>query len=218
MISNVRLRAGSLSIRLAIGSIWLAIGSIMVSGCNSEYDYRSMKIEFLDDAPANTTSDEEFGDLVFQDLEGNDHPLSGFSKCKSIVLVITRGNTPEVCPFCSTQVARLIHHYQEIAKRNAEVVVIYPVERFSDGKQLNRFLSVSRKLLDDPKHQVPFPILLDRNLINVDKLGIRKQLSKPATYIVEPSGRVRYAYVGESLADRPSVSAIINELEKLIDR
>ncbi|MFO0943740.1 MAG: serine/threonine-protein kinase [Pirellulales bacterium] len=38
---------------------------------------------------------------------------------------------------------------------------------------------------------------------------------KPATYIIDVSGRVRYAYVGESLADRPSVSAIVSELKKL---
>ena len=43
----------------------------------------------------------------------------------------------------------------------------------------------------------------------VELLGIRKDLSKPATYILDGEGRVRFAYVGNSLADRPSVKALL---------
>jgi peroxiredoxin len=61
---------------------------------------------------------------------------------------------------------------------------------------------------------VPFPVLLDVQLQAVDQLGIRKDLSKPATYIVDRTGEVRYAYVGNHLADRPSVQAVLQQLDQ----
>jgi hypothetical protein len=57
-------------------------------------------------------------------------------------------------------------------------------------------------------------VLLDVELKGVDQLGIRKDLSKPATYIVDPAGNLRYAYVGEHIADRPSVAALLAEVGK----
>lgn len=199
-----------------LGWVFLSIPLTLV-GCFSsdQSDSNSELIKFLDSAPSNTTDDEEFGQLIFQDLEGKDHLLADYSPGKSIVLVITRGNTGSICPYCSTQVARLIRDYQQISKLNAEVVVVYPVEDLDDGPLLEKFLNRSRQTLNDAKREIPFPVVLDARLVNVDKLGIRKDLSKPATYIVDPAGRVRYAYVGESLADRPSVAAIVAELKKL---
>ena len=49
----------------------------------------------------------------------------------------------------------------------------------------------------------------------VDHLGIRKDLSKPATYILDKQGQTRFAYVGDSLADRPSVKALLEQLDAL---
>jgi hypothetical protein len=51
----------SLSVAFQIG--FLAILGLVLMGCQSGYDYRSMNIEFLDEAPSNTTNDEEFGEL-----------------------------------------------------------------------------------------------------------------------------------------------------------
>ena len=57
--------------------------------------------------------------------------------------------------------------------------------------------------------------MLDVQLKVVDQLGIRKDLSKPATYILDKEGQTRFAYVGESLADRPSVKALLEQLDLL---
>ena len=65
--------------------------------------------------------------------------------------------------------------------------------------------------------EIPYPILLDINLSSVDQLGIRSDLAKPSTYIIDREGRVRFAYVGESIADRPTVDSILKQLSKLSD-
>ena len=63
--------------------------------------------------------------------------------------------------------------------------------------------------------KIPFPIVLDVELKAVNQLGIRKDLSKPATYILDKQGQTRFAYVGDSLADRPSVKALLDQLDAL---
>ena len=52
-------------------------------------------------------------------------------------------------------------------------------------------------------------------LKGVSALGIREDLSKPATYIVDQDGAVRFAYVGANRADRPSVDAVLAELQSI---
>lgn len=61
-----------------------------------------------------------------------------------------------------------------------------------------------------------FPVVLDVELKAVDRLGIRKDLSKPATYIIDRDGRVRFAYVGANIADRPGVDAIVAQLDQIV--
>jgi len=63
--------------------------------------------------------------------------------------------------------------------------------------------------------EIPYPILLDINLSSVDQLGIRSDLAKPSTYIIDREGRVRFAYVGESIADRPTVDSVLKQLAQL---
>ena len=53
------------------------------------------------------------------------------------------------------------------------------------------------------------------DLTAVDALGIRADLSKPATYILDKQGEVRFAYVGRDLADRPSVKALLDQLDQI---
>ena len=179
--------------------------------------YGTGEITFLDQVKTNATVEDDFGQLVFQDIEGNEFPLDRIATGKALVVVITRGYTNPICPYCSTQVARLIDQYSKISSLNAEVVVVYPVVEKKDGTNLEAFLTKSREVINDPQRPVPFPVLLDMQLTNVNRLGIRKDLSKPATYIIDSQGRVRFAYIGESLSDRPSAAAVLAELQKLAD-
>lgn len=183
-------------------------------GAYSSY-YGTEEITFLNEASSNSSLNAGLTELSFVTSNGEERMVRDLAPGKLLVLVVTRGNTIPICPFCSTQTARLITNYESFKERGAEVAVVYPIQTGNDSDRLTGFLNDVKTRLDAPGNPVPFPVLLDVELKGVDQLGIRKDLSKPATYIVSRDGNVQYAYVGEHLADRPSVDALLAEVDRL---
>jgi peroxiredoxin len=215
--------------------VTLAVAALLLTGCAGEsasgrfvnpksdaagpgYDsyYGVGEIKFLDSVETNSALDPGLSALSFTSIDGGAVSPADFVGQKPVVLVITRGNTNPICPYCSTQTARLIAAYDEFVQRGVEVVVVYPVEAAADAGKLDAFLANVRTLLKDANKPVPFPVWLDIELKAVDHLGIRKDLSKPATYIIDQAGQVRFGYVGSHLADRPSVQALLEQLDQLV--
>ena len=177
--------------------------------------YGTGEITFLNAASSNASLDAGLTEISFVSSTGEERLVRDLAPGKTLVLVVVRGNTVPICPLCSTQTARLITNYEAFKERGAEVAVVYPIETGDDSRALAGFLSDVKTRLTDASNPVPFPILLDVELKGVDQLGIRKDLSKPATYIVDAEGNVQYAYVGEHVADRPSVPALLAEVDRL---
>ena len=182
-------------------------------------------VKFHDQAPANTqVGPEEVSKIVLRHVDGTETSIDKLHAGKPLVLVVTRGivgsdtGSPNeqagaggICTYCSTQVSRLIANYGKFQKAKAEVVVVFPVVRAKDQNEVQKFAARVQGPSKTTK-DCPFPILLDVELHAVDALGIRADLSKPSTYIIDTQGKVRYAYVGNSAADRPSVKALLEQL------
>jgi peroxiredoxin len=166
--------------------------------------------EFTDAAGSNTKPPASGDlDLSFLNLEGQKVDLQSFKGKKNVVLVITRGYPGTLCPFCLAQASRLIKNYPEFVRRQAEVIVVFPgpkehVYDFSRSSQVDASAS-----------KLPFPLVLDEDLKVVDRLGIRGNLAKPSTFILDKEGRVRFAYVGTTTADRPSVKSMLAQLDAI---
>jgi peroxiredoxin len=201
---------------------------LLVAGCGTPTlpgDAGTM-IKFKDEAQANSSPKAtELGELSFLDSTGKQVDLTSYRGKSNLVLVITRGfvgseqqadgkSLGNICTFCSTQTSRLIANYSKFKQRNAEVLVVFPVVRKSDDGALDTFAA---KVQGKGKSasDAPFPLLLDVDLAAVEALGIRADLSKPATYILDKQGEVRFAYVGKDLADRPSVKAMLEQLDQI---
>ncbi len=165
--------------------------------------------QFKDDAAANATVAADAFPHSYVDSAGQPHDLSKFRGVKPVVVVVMRGFPGFVCPNCSAQTSRLIRNYPEFVKRGAELLVVYPGPKDSVAE----FVAVSRREADNA--DVPFPLLLDPDFVAVNKLGIRADLARPSTYILDKTGVVRFAYVGASTADRPSVKAMLDQLDRL---
>ncbi len=186
--------------------------------------YGSVVPEFNHDALPNAQPVENFEQLKFVSVQGEEVDLQQYLGKKNVVLVITRGLTGtadgppnysgQICLYCATQTSRMVANYPEFQKRNAEVVIVFPVIK---SEQATRIEDFERQVQSTggPADKLPFPLLLDVELKVVDALGIRQDLSKPATYILDQAGNVRYAYVGGSMADRPSAKAILNQLDEI---
>jgi len=191
-----------------------------------DYDYSKPPV-FKDDAQTNATLEiDTIGSLRFLTAKGEEVDLAKY-RGQNVVLVVTRGyqgaagnkppggaNYGEVCLYCASQTASLMTNYAEIKKRNAEVLVVYPVPTSAESDRLGTFVQAIA-YRGGPAGAPPFPLLLDVELKAVDKLGIRQNLSKPATYILDKEGQSRFAYVGQTIADRPSIKAILAQLDAI---
>ncbi len=180
------------------------------------YDDLPAEIKFLDQVEPQAAPVVEFADIALTDTAGQPTTLKQVANDRPLIVVITRGYNGAICPYCSTQTARLISNYPEFQKRNAEIVVVYPLSADADRAHTGEFLKKVNGLNAAPgATPPPFPLLVDVGLQAVDLLGIRKDLSKPATYLLDRDGAVRFAYVGKSLADRPSVKVLLEQLDAL---
>ena len=81
------------------------------------------------------------------------------------------------------------HRNNAIAQRDAEVRLSILIAQPDQSRHLSEFLAATfkRSVLDVSK--TPFPVVLDIGLNAVDALGIRKDPSKPATYILDKRGQ-----------------------------
>jgi len=175
------------------------------SGCYAAADFK-------DDAPANATTPSEMP-LSFVDSDGNPVDLTQYRGKKKVVLIVLRGMPQSpggvFCPSCLAQTSSLFANQADFAKRQAEVLVVFP----GPTDRLGEFLQTAkRQTPGEPARE--FQVLLDHECKACDRLGIRDDLAKPSTYILDTKGNLVYAYVGETSTDRPSVKALLAQLDR----
>ena len=196
-------------------SVYRSLFGLMIAtalvGCNRMPDDG---VQFSDVTQSQPITVEDFSELRFTDENGKEIKLADIMTREYLVLVITRGWYNGVCFYCASQTSRWARRFDELDPYDAQLVVIFPTESEEDAGKLEE-LNKRIKTGEIPNDDIPYPILLDIKLSGVDQLGIRAELAKPATYIIDRKGRVRFAYVGESIADRPTVDSVLRQLEKL---
>ncbi|MGI9474816.1 MAG: peroxiredoxin family protein [Rubripirellula sp.] len=185
--------------------------AFVVLGCNRMPDDG---IRFSDVTESQPIAIEDFSGLTFTDPDGNDVELADIMTRDYLVLVITRGWYGGVCFYCASQTSRWARRFDELDPYDAQLAVIFPTETAEEATKLDE-LTKRIKKGQIPNEKIPYPILLDINLSTVDQLGIRADLAKPSTYIIDRNGKVRFAYVGESIADRPTVDSVLKQLSKI---
>ncbi|VTT97198.1 alkyl hydroperoxide reductase thiol specific antioxidant mal allergen : Alkyl hydroperoxide reductase/ Thiol specific antioxidant/ Mal allergen OS=Planctomyces limnophilus (strain ATCC 43296 / DSM 3776 / IFAM 1008 / 290) GN=Plim_0539 PE=4 SV=1: AhpC-TSA [Gemmataceae bacterium] len=177
----------------------------------------SIAKQFLDDPPAAKTRTvaADKVPLTFIDLDGKQVDLASFRGKANVVLVMTKGMPQSpggvFCPGCLAQMNALVANAAEFKKRGAEVLVVFP----GPSEKAGEFLTTAKAREGDKPS--PIPLLLDKDMAAVTVLGITGDRAKPSTYILDRKGNVVYAYVGEHTTDRPSIKALLGQLDKLAD-
>jgi peroxiredoxin len=214
--------------RLA-GVVVFAVLALALAGCAKDdglptgrstfrYDYGPQDLaataaQFHEDPPANRTVTTDKVPLTFIDLDGKKVDLADYRGKSAVVLVVTKGMPQSpggvFCPGCLAQMNALVANHAQFKTRDAEVLVVFP----GPSDKASDFLATAKaREADKPS---PIPLLLDKDLKAVDLLGIRHDYAKPSTYILDRKGNVVYAFVGETTTDRPSVKALLAQLDKL---
>jgi peroxiredoxin len=61
-----------------------------------------------------------------------------------------------------------------------------------------------------------FPILSDQDAMVIEEYGVLASgISRPATFVLDRDGAIRWQYVGHSKSDRPTNGEIISQLQDL---
>lgn len=198
---------------------------VLAAGCNSdlptaapyarEPDLKAVAAAFHADPQSNRSVSGDQIPLKFHDTEGKEVDLASFRGKSNVVLVVVKGLPKfpggKFCPGCLAQVNSLTANHAEFKKRDAEILMVFPgapdalPQFLADGKVDGRG--------DNPR--VPFTLLLDKDLKAVETLGISGDLARPSTYILDKRGNAVFAFVGETTTDRPSVQALLAQLDKL---
>ena len=131
---------------------------------------------------------------------------------KKIVLIVLRGFAGGICLACSAQTLALSKSVDKFNEKNAQIILVYP----GKAESIPVFTSVLEALEED--FNAPFPIVLDVELELIRQLTIEGSLAKPTSMIVTADGKIEYAYVGKNITDRPTVSTLLLELDKLSQR
>lgn len=171
----------------------------------------SPQIVFNDDVTSNTEPETDVFDLTFVEHDGGQVMISDFEGKQNVLLVVTRGYSGMFCPYCSAQTARLIRNQEKFAERNTKVIVVYPGEK----DKAVEFVDEVSDLAGATAEQTPLSFVLDEDLATVKRLMIEGDLAMPATYILDADGQVRFAYVGRTNSDRPSLKAIFDKLDEV---
>jgi peroxiredoxin len=151
----------------------------------------------------------------YLNAEGKEVDLESFRGKSNVVLVIVKGMPTRFnnvfCPGCLAQVNALTANHKEFQERNAEVIMLFP----GPTDKLPQFLTDAYVDGRDGRSKPPFPLVLDPELKTIDSLGIREDLARPSTFILDKSGNPVFAYVGRDTNERPSVRALLAQLDKL---
>lgn len=115
---------------------------------------------------------------------------------------------------CHNQLAQLRGKLVDIQGQTAQVLAIDPHEIWS-AKFMLKEVGLST---DD----LWYPLLMDPSLTVSATYGVVGQMrvhtewsNRPATFIIDKDGIIRYARRGQSFGDRPKPDEVVAELKKL---
>ena len=154
-------------------------------------------------------------DFTALDLDGKNVSLRNLIKgSERNLLIFYRGGW---CPFCNKQLASISQDCEKFKELKATIVAVSS-EEVQQGRELLKKLNLPYILLSDTKFE------------GIDRYGVRDMnpseqtkaaghmegtLAKPAAFIIDGTGVIRYQYVGENPSDRPKNEELLGRLREI---
>ena len=148
-------------------------------------------------------------DFSLMSLDGKPVRLSDELRGGPVVLVVLRGWPGYQCPFCTRQFADFLSHASELASHGARVVFVYPGP--TDGLQEHaRAFTANRRMPPN------FQVLIDPDYAFTLAYGLRwnepEETAYPATFVLDPTGTVRFVRVSREHGARVPAAETIGVL------
>ena len=151
-------------------------------------------------------------DFSLLDSDGNRVSLKDYRGKKRVVLVFLLADW---WGYCNRQVSQLREKYSQFQNYDAEILIIDPHELW----RVKRF-----KEKWSEETPILFPFLSDPTSQVCAAYGIAKQLNvhaewvnRPAVFIVDKSGVIRYMQIGKSFKDRATPEELLEILKEMKD-
>ncbi len=168
---------------------------------------------------------ETLPDVSVRDSTGETVKLRSLHADRPLVIVFFRGSW---CPVCTRHFQELIKVHPQVAELGAAIVAVSPD-------------NVERTKANMEKLKIPFALLSDSDVAAARAFGLAFQVDEttlakhkgfgidleqasgndyhalpvPAVYIVDPSGKIRFAHSNPNYGQRLDVQTILSELKKL---
>ena len=145
------------------------------------------------------------------DLEGKAFEFQPDKSGRWTVLVFLRGYPGYQCPVCKRQVGELLSKSEQLLSARADVVFVYP-------GALKELTEKSKEFLADKQLPAGFTMVIDRDYQVVNAYHLRweatKETAYPATFVIDPTGVIRYAKISQTHGDSASVQEVLAVLGK----
>ena len=153
------------------------------------------------------------GLTVFKSADGTEYDLADLRGNK-VVVVVLRGYPGKVCVYCTAQTKALYEGgaIEAFEKLGAKLHVVFPGEKNGLAAFKEAYDSLSEAQIP------PYGMLYENDYIIGPMLDLEGSKIIPSTFILDEDGIVRFAYIGKTNEDRPSVDLLVEELKKLQDR
>ncbi|MDE0331653.1 MAG: peroxiredoxin family protein [Nitrospinae bacterium] len=103
---------------------------------------------------------------------------------------------------CQRQLVEFQRNYGKILGLKAEIIAI-SADNALEMNKTTRELGIRYLLISDPKKRI---------IKDFGVLHPREGIARPATFIIDKNGMVRYVHVGNYPSDRPTVQQVMQAL------
>lgn len=154
-------------------------------------------------------------DFSLEDTNGNKWRLSDFKGKKNVVLIWVFADW---CPVCHGEFHDLIEMQDEFREQDTEVVTIEIHDTYRGRVMVGKELEPDYWFAKEPfqeayTSQIKWRHLLDRAgsvgaMYGTDPLAFAvhaEYINRPATFIIDKAGRVKFSYIGTFWGDRPTI-------------
>ena len=155
---------------------------------------------------------EQAPDFLARTLMGEEVSLHSLLGGRKALLIFYRGGW---WPFCNQQLAAISKDHLRFKEAGATIIAVSS-EEVQKGKELLQKLAL------------PYLLLSDTRFEGIDRYGVRDPnpsehlkargvlfYSRPAAFIIDEKGIIRYGYVGKNPQDRPKNEELLRVLSEI---